>query len=299
MAVMEALALLVNLLIGCVLVAWLVLYVRGWRRLRRRGAALASVYRLGVFLVATTLVALALFSPMHVLYTQYLFIRSLQTVILYLMAAPAFFLSCAYDVMLWGLPVRARKWLYHNVNQRAPLGHYVRKLMPPGVAWLLFVAAFVIWQEPTFVNWSVGQPVVHAIGLAVVGFLALLFWWQIAGSGPRLHRSLLPWMCAVMLLITEIVNMTTGISIAFSTQPFYAHYAAMAAANPQRVLSAVDDQSLAGAIIWVPGSFVYVTAIVLVLNRLFIKEGSRPEPYANWDDDERMIMPGLEHRVKR
>lgn len=299
MVVADVLALLIHFAVELVLIAWLALYVRGWRRLRRRGAALASVYRLFVFLAATALVGFALVSPMNQLYAQYFFVRSLQTIILYLMAAPAFFLSCAYDVMLWGLPVCARHWMYHKVNRRTRASRYMRKVTPPGVAWLLFLAAFAIWQEPTFVNWSASQPLVHAIGLVVMGFLALLFWWPISGSGPRLHRPLVPWMCAVMLLITEFVNMTTGISIAFSTQPFYAHYVAAAAADPQRVLSALDDQTLGGGIIWVPGSFVYVSAIVLVLNRLFIKSGSRPEPYANWDDDERMIMPGLEHRVKR
>ncbi|MFM7583870.1 MAG: hypothetical protein ACKO9F_14290, partial [Caldilinea sp.] len=51
-------------------------------------------------------------------------------------------------------------------------------------------------------------------------------------------------------------------------------------------------------LIWVAGSAVYLSSIVLVLNRLFHRhkmDGSEPLP--GWDADERMIMPGLEHRV--
>jgi hypothetical protein len=45
---------------------------------------------------------------------------------------------------------------------------------------------------------------------------------------------------------------------------------------------------------------VYIAAIILVLNRLFERHGAdRPHPLPDWDADERMIMPGLEHRVKR
>jgi len=287
--------------IGVVLVLWLVLYGRGWLRLRRRGARLATVYRLVVFWVATILVSIALLSPVNRLSTDYLFVRSLQTVILCLMAAPAFFQSCGYDVMLWGLPTPARRWLYRTVNRSTRQGAVVRKVAPPGVAWLLFLALFLIWHDPSFVNWATQTPALHTAALLLLGLVALLFWWHVVGTGPRLQAPLAPWLIAIMLVITEIVNMTTGVSLAFATEPLYGHYAAVAAAaGSTRALGVLGDQALAGGIVWVAGSFVYISSIILVVNRLFVLHGgSQPEPYANWDADERMIMPGLEHRVRR
>lgn len=283
---------------GALLVVWLVLYVRGWYRLRRRGAPLATVYRLIVFGVATTLVAIALLSPANQLNTQYLFVRSLQTVVLCLMAAPAFFISCGYDVMLWGLPFRVRRRLHHTLRRGTSFGRAVRKFVPAGVAWLLFLAAFLIWHEPSFVNWAAPTHFVHTLALLTLGALALLFWWHVVGTGPRLQAVLAPWLIAAMLVITEIVNMATGVSLAFSTEPFYTHY--VNAATDTRALSALGDQAFAGGILWVVGSFVYISSIVLVMNRLFIAHGSnRPEPHPDWDADDRMIMPGLEHRVRR
>ncbi len=53
-------------------------------------------------------------------------------------------------------------------------------------------------------------------------------------------------------------------------------------------------------VLWVVGSLLYVSSIVLVLNRLFIEQGQGgPQPAPDWDDDDRMIMPGLEHRLRQ
>jgi cytochrome c oxidase assembly factor CtaG len=111
---------------------------------------------------------------------------------------------------------------------------------------------------------------------------------------------LVAWLIAIMLIITEIINMVTGVSTAFSGVVFYDHYAAVHRLADAPTFSALDDQALAGAVLWVGGSFIYISSIILVLNRLFEKHGSStPEAFPDWDADERMIMPGLEHRVRR
>ncbi len=290
----------IAILLSLLMLAWLLLYVRGWLRLRRRGAAeLASIYRLAVFLTATVLVGLVLLSPISWLNSQYLFMRSLQTVVLCLLAAPAFHLACGYDILLWGLPDGGRRWLRRTIQPGATLGDLGRKATPMAAVWLAFLALFLVWHEPNVVNWLAPRPMLHTGVLVLLGLLALLFWWHVVGTGPRLHVPLAAWMVAIMLVITEIINMVTGVSIAFSSQPIYAHYAEAAAAAPWRVLDAVSDQALAGATLWVAGSLLYVSSIVLVLNRLFIEHGEGgPQPAPDWDDDDNMIMPGLEHRLR-
>ena len=241
-----------------------------------------------------------LLSPVSWLNSQYLFMRSLQTVVLCLLAAPAFHLACGYDILLWGLPDGGRRWLRRSVQPGVGWGEWVRRATPMAAVWLVFLALFLAWHEPGVVNFLAPHPMLHTGVLVLLGLLALLFWWHVVGTGPRLHAPLVPWMVAIMLVITEILNMVTGVSIAFSTQPIYAHYAAAAAAAPWRALDAVGDQALAGATLWVAGSLLYVSSIVLVLNRLFIEQGGGgPAPAPDWDDDDRMIMPGLEHRVRR
>lgn len=291
----------IAILLSLLMFVWLVLYVRGWLRLRRRGASqLASVYRLLVFLTATALVGLILLSPVSWLNTQYLSLRTLQTVVLCLLAAPAFHLACGYDVLLWGLTDRGRRWMRRTVQPGTHAGEYLRKATPVAGVWLAFVAAFLIWHEPGIVNWLLPRPMLHTSFLSLLGLFALLFWWHVVGTGPRLHVPPAPWLVAAVLVITEVLNMITGVSIAFSTQPIYSHYATVAATEPGRFLDIAADQALAGATLWVVGSMLYVSSIVLVLNRLFIEHGQAGaalEP--DWEDDDRMIMPGLEHRVRR
>lgn len=295
----------VAIALALLMLVWLMLYVRGWLRLRRRGAAaLASVYRLIVFLIATTLVGVVLLSPISWLNTRYLFMRSLQTVVLCLLAAPAFHLACGYDVLLWGLPDTARRWLRSHIAPAAPAGRAIRLVTPVAGVWMAFVAFFLIWHEPGVVNWLAQTPPLHTAALVALGLLALLFWWHVVGTGPRLHEPLAAWMVAILLVLTEVINMVTGVSIAFATEPIYTHYAlaasAAAAVAPGRTLDVLGDQALAGAMLWVVGSLLYVSSIVLVLNRLFIEHGQGgPAPAIDWDDDDRMIMPGLEHRVRR
>ena len=164
----------IAILLSVLMLVWLVLYVRGWLRLRRRGAAqLASVYRLLVFLTATTLVGLVLLSPVSWLNSQYLFMRSLQTVVLCLLAAPAFHLACGYDILLWGLPDGGRRWLRHSVQPGTAWGEWGRRATPMAWVWLAFLGVFLVWHEPNVVNWLIQYPMLHTGVLVLLGLLAL------------------------------------------------------------------------------------------------------------------------------
>jgi hypothetical protein len=63
-------------------------------------------------------------------------------------------------------------------------------------------------------------------------------------------------------------------------------------------LSLGHDQMAGGAIIWVFGSFVYITGVIATLNKLFSREeAATPKPLLNWDDNAKFIAPGLEQRA--
>src|SRR5690606_28839371 len=113
------------------------------------------------------------------------------------------------------------------------------------------------------------------------------------GTGPRLHTELSPWLAAIALLIIELTSMSIAVPTAFSTDPIYTYYVeAFAAADRWLPLTIADDQALGGGLLWVAGSAIYLSSIVLILNRLFDRHGmDRAEPLPGWDDDDRMIMP--------
>jgi putative membrane protein len=89
-------------------------------------------------------------------------------------------------------------------------------------------------------------------------------------------------------------NMFVGIAIAFSQTPIYPHYAAM----PRLWnISVMSDQRLAGVIMWVPGSMMYMIAALILTARWLKQEEEKPPlPEVEWASDEVFIAPGMEKR---
>jgi cytochrome c oxidase assembly factor CtaG len=275
------------------------LYGRGWLRMRRARLALASPLRLTALLAATLLTAFVFLSPLNQWNERYLLARTLQKVLLCLLAAPLFWLAHPWEIIVWGLPSAARRRLTGAVARPSPGKALAVLATQPWMAWLFFNAAFLIWHDRQVANWLLANPAWHTLGLMALGAAAVLFWWHVVGAGPQLHVAFIPWVCALYLVMIEISNMVIGVSMAFSTQPIYAHYAATHLAAPNLRFDLVADQAASGALLWVTGSLVYIGAILAVLNRVFQKAGSDKAHYhPDWDSDERMIMPGLEHRLK-
>jgi len=298
---------LVSFAVGIVLITVTVLYWRGWLRLRRRGVTFANFPRLVVFLFAVSVTAAVFLPPLNWLNQEYLFVRVAQYVLLCLFAIPAFFIGCTFDIALWGLPVAARRAISRWMRGRGPLRGAIHGATRPWVTLLIFISLFLIWYDARIASWLLGDGLLHTASLLVLGVAAMLTWWHLIGTGPRLHTELSPWLAASAVLLLELVNMSIAVPLAFSTEPAYPYYAAAYAATTVAALpdlllplTIADDQSLGGGLLWVGGSAVFLSSIVLILNRLFERHGMNgSDPLPGWDDDERMIMPGLEHRVKK
>lgn len=287
--------------VAALLMAAGLLYAAAWRRLRRVDAGLARPLRLLAFGAALVALALALVWPLPGWSQSLLTARALQKVLVAMLAPALFWLACPAHVLVWGWrrPLR-RPFVWFAQSQGRAAG-ILRGLTQPLVAWFLFVSAFLFWHDPTSVAYLAGAGWLHdAAPLALFG-TALLFWWHVVGTAPRLSKAFPAWLLIVYLVGVEILNMVAGITIAFSMEPVYPYYANVhRQAGHALPLGMAEDQIAAGAIVWVLGSLVYITSIVLVLHRLFRREGSMaPQPLPNWDAHERLIAPGLEQRAQQ
>ena len=291
---------LANLAVLC---AFAFLYARGWRRLRNVDPGLANRLRLVVFVIASTAFAAALVAPVHALSGQLLSMRALQKLLLCMMAAPLLWLACPAHVMTWGLPSRWRRAVTRSVLRRSAQGRLIRRLTHPLIAWLAFVSVFLLWHDPAVVDRTFDNGWLHVATAWALFLAALLFWWHVVGTGPRIHAALPLWMGIVYLLAVEIPNMAAGVTVAFTSTPLYSHYVtahAALAGIPRLPLGIMEDQMMAGALVWVTGSLVYISSIITIVYRVLAQHDiHQPEPFANWDAHERMIAPGLEHRVAR
>ncbi|MCB0047259.1 MAG: cytochrome c oxidase assembly protein [Caldilineaceae bacterium] len=282
--------------IGLLLVAGL--YGRGWLRMRRALPGFASGRRLGFFVLAIFLLILAAFSPLYALSGRFLLARSFQKVFVAMLAAPLLWQACPFHVMAWGLPGAMRRRLTRLVLRPSGAQRVLRLLTQPMVALLVFISAFLLWHDPEIANRTLGHEWAHRATLWLLLGAALLFWWHVVDTGPRLHRLRSSWLIAASLILVEIPNMASGVTIAFTDHPIYAHYAAMQAGSAASArLDVMTDQMVSGALIWVMGSLVYMGSLVIVVRRLFVREGSdEPDFSFGHDIADRAMAPGLEDR---
>ncbi|MCE7982451.1 MAG: cytochrome c oxidase assembly protein [Caldilinea sp. CFX5] len=285
------------LIIGALGLLWLG-YLRGWRRWRRVDADLANPIRLIFLGLSTLLILVAFFPPLARLSHDFLVARAVQKIALAFIAAPLLWLAAPFHLISCGLPVVWRRRLVRWAQPHRWSGWLTRACTQPAVAWFAFVAAIVLWHDTHVVNWTMPQAGVHGVLMLLLLTIALLYWGHLVGTGPRRLHHVPGWVLFVYVVGVEIPNMATGMTIAYAAVPWYTYYVNAHALLPS-TLTAQEDQMLSGGLIWFTGSFVFFGSAVLVINRLFRRhKGESPHHFPDWDSEERMIAPGLEHRLK-
>lgn len=274
-------------------------YTAGWRRLRRksrRPRRLANGWRLAAYWGGLLLVALALLSPIDVLASQLFFMHMIQHLLLVMLAPPLFMLANPMPFLMWGLPHRARRRvgaaLSSLLQSESKSRTYLRKVTSPGVAWMLFVFALIGWHDPQAYNAALRSELVHDLEHLSFFGTGMLYWWHVVGAGPHIHKRFGP-AAQVMYVIAAIPpNMLTGVAIAFAGQPIYTYYLGV-----PRVwgIDVLGDQILGGVIMWVPGSMMYIIAVLILTARWLQREERKPPlPSSKWATEERMTAPGME-----
>ena len=285
------------LILGALGLLW-VGYLRGWQRWRRVDAALANPTRLVLLGISTLLIVVAFFPPFEQVSRDFLFARAIQKMALAFVAAPLFWLAAPFHLISCGLPVAWRRRLVRWLQPSHWLGWLTRAFTQPALAWIAFVSVIVLWHDTNVVNWAMPRPGVHTVLLLFLLAIALLYWVHLVGTGPRRLHRVPGWVLFAYVVGVEIPNMATGMTIAYAAVPSYDYYVAAHAAMPS-TLNALEDQMISGGLIWFVGSFVFFGSAVLVLNRLFRRhKAETPQHFPDWDSEERMIAPGLEHRLK-
>jgi cytochrome c oxidase assembly factor CtaG len=226
---------------ACGLIAFALVYARGWRRLRMpRGRLYATAGGLGALV-------LAIASPVDALARFLLSAHMVQHLLLLTVAPP---------LLLYGAPARALgPFLVGSGLLR--LGRAMSRPLGGVVA---LSAATWGWHLPRGYELALRSPAWHQVEHACFFGAAMLFWWPVV-EARRPRWSLLP-----CLLLVDAQNTALSALLVFSDRVLYASYASV----PRLFgLSALDDQNIAGVIMWVPGSFVFLgTAIVLCVRWL-------------------------------
>lgn len=248
------------LLLNLGLLWWL--YGRGLSRLWPRSPAAQAVAggRGLAFLGGLAAIFLALASPIDAVGGQLASIHMLQHMLLMIVAAPLIVLGDPARVVPPGLPRHARRTLANCRKAGARLSAGV--LRDPCAVWLLHAAALWAWHVPALYEAALRSPVMHdAQHLTFFG--ASVLYWRVL-LDPARARRLQPAAAVLSLFTTSLHASALGILLALSPQTWYR---AFDASTPAWGISPLEDQQLAGLIMWMPGCAAYALAAAAILGR--------------------------------
>src|SRR5438876_7203339 len=239
------------------------IYMRGWDRLRRRLPRRFEIRHALVFLAGLVTMLLALASPVDALTHRWLSAHMVQHLILMVIVPPMLWMGAPVVPLLVGLP-RSIRWMVLAVT-RAPVGRRLtRWLLHPSVGWIAFALAFWVWHAPALYDLAFDSDLWHHVEHACFLVSALLFWRPVILAWPA-RMSWARWTMIPYLGLAMFQSLPLAAILTFSDRVIYAGY------------SSLDDQALAGVIMWVPGSL----PLLLPILRLVVELSSPakvPEP---------------------
>jgi cytochrome c oxidase assembly factor CtaG len=175
--------------------------------------------------------------------------------------------SGAGGILAWGLPKPLRQSL--GGSWKSPLQRLWKRLTEPVTATAIQAAVMWGWHAPVLFDRALDSFDWHIAQHACFFASSLIFWW--AMLHPR-ERGSGYGVSAACLFATSLIGGALGALMSFSSSPWYADYAAMGMTGVG--LDPVDDQRLAGLIMWIPGGLVHgAAALALAYKWLKASEG--------------------------
>ena len=220
--------------------------VRGWR---------ATAYCAGWLSLA-----LALTSPLHWLGEHLFSFHMIEHEIVMAVSAPLLVMARPIGAMLWSLPSEARLALGNLLRHPLVDGTW-RWLSGGRNATLLHGLAIWAWHAPPLFDAAAANVAVHRLQHLSFLLTAIVFWWSVF---RRSESGVGAWHLFITMLHTGIL----GALMALAPRVLYQ---AQVTTALQWGLTPLEDQQLAGLIMWVPAGTVYAGA-ALALTAIWIRQ---------------------------
>jgi cytochrome c oxidase assembly factor CtaG len=132
-----------------------------------------------------------------------------------------------------------------------------RTATEPAVAWSVHAVALWVWHAPPLFQRTLDSHLAHTLQHASFLGSALLFWWALAHS----RRRGMGLGGAVLYTFTTAAHTgALGALLTFAPTLWYPVYGDTTAWG----LTPLEDQQLAGLIMWIPAGIVYVLAALML-----------------------------------
>jgi putative membrane protein len=224
-----------------------------WRVARAHPASRPPIHRRWLWFAGLAAIGLALLSPIEVYDDVLLSDHMVQHMLLEFVAAPLLLLAAPITLALRALSRGPRRALLVVLHSRA-----VRALAFPLVAWVIFAGVNWGWHFSSLYDLALTNDAVHYVEHVCFMAAALLFWWPAIGADPAPWRMPHP-VRILYLFLAMPQNSFLGVAILSSGTILYRHYFTNVRSwGP----SPLDDQRLAGSLMWVAGDMVFLAAMI-------------------------------------
>jgi putative membrane protein len=240
------------------------LYVLGLQTLWARAGTGSGISRgrAAAFGAAWLVLFVAIISPLDALSEELFTAHMVQHLLLMLVSAPLFVIGRFQLAFTWVFPARWTSTVWKKWGGRQTW----RFLTRPVTACLLHAAAIWVWHLPRLYEAGLRDEWLHFLEHASFFLTAWLFWHvfmdltEYVRTGGSAKFGIGIFMVFSIMLISGFL----GALLTFSQYvwyPIHIHETALYG------LTALEDQQLAGTIMWVPSGVVYLVAVIGVMGR--------------------------------
>jgi cytochrome c oxidase assembly factor CtaG len=250
------------------LVALLIAFAAGWavvvwRIDRMHPATPVPPLRTVAFLAALATLFVALQSPIDAWADDRFSVHMVQHILLMFVAAPLFVLAAPITQLLR----LSRPGLRRRVLIPLLHGRVARGVTFPIVTWLVGVGVMWVVHFSALFERALESESVHDLEHVLLLGSAMLFWLPVVGSEP------VPWRLGWSgrfgyLALSMPFGSLLGMVIVSATVVLYPHYAALGG-------DALQDQRLAGTIMWVGADLLSLVALAFLVRAWMIHEDRR------------------------
>lgn len=249
-------------------------YSIGLYRMGRARKAIAPHWRIASYVAAILVLIVALLSPFDARADSSFAWHMGQHLLLMIVAAPLLAVANAHLVMLFAWPLRWRRRFGRAAISVPGIKRGGYSKAAPWLAGVAFALGLWLWHAPVLYDAALENPTVHTVEHITFLFSAAIFWRMVSTAG---NRRLDPGSAILLVTLVGLQGNLMAALITLAPNPIYIHY---------QGVGALDDQQIAGMLMWVPAGLIYLIstghAIWHLMDSSVEKVVSAAALYARW-----------------
>ena len=243
-----------------------------WRVSREtKLARITSRRRVVAYAGGVGVLVIALLSPVDTVGDTLFSMHMVQHLLLTLVAPPLLVWSRPAVIFVWAFPRPVRRKVARFWNGLG-LNRTVQTLLNPAGVWLLFTSVFLVWHLPGPFQFALDHEGVHDLEHLSFFVTGLMFWSVVVAPSTR-HR--LGYGARLLFLTTN--GVLTGLPGALMVLAPRVLYPIQALRSTEWGVTGLEDQQIAGSIMWVIGGFIYLGAACWLFFR-WLETAGKPVP---------------------